>query len=67
MLARALVSEHVGGSVQFVAVDEELQGFGRELDLGLTGFAGRRQVEGAFSHPFCVELEELDAVLAFVG
>ena len=63
-----------GGSTEVDAVDEELQGFGREFDAALAGFTRGGPAEKAFLQAFrrypktgAVEVEELDAVAAFVG
>jgi hypothetical protein len=74
MLIRALIPWLEGGSAEINAVDEELQGFGVELDPALAGLAGGGPAEAAFFESFCrdpearsVKVEELDAVAALVG
>ena len=53
MLFRALVPGLEGGSAEVDAVDEELKGFGVELDAALAGFAGGGPAEAAGFQAFC--------------
>jgi hypothetical protein len=73
-LFRALIPWTKGGSAQIHAVDEKLQCLSVELDAALSRLAGGRPTESAFFQPFCrepqagaIEVEDLDAVAAFVG
>src|SRR5688572_29417532 len=74
MSVRALIPRLERGTAEIDAIDEELEGFGVELDAALARFAGGRPTERAFFQSLgcdpeagSIEVEKLDAVAALVG